>query len=84
MTVPGSLAWFARHELRLSWRDWMSMMTAGKRGRERAVILAFLVFAGFMHLLAYAVVGPALRAGITPDKATLALVTGGALLSLFL
>ncbi len=27
------LRWFARHEFRLFWRDWTSMMTAGKRRR---------------------------------------------------
>ena len=78
---PASLSWFARHELSLAWRDGWSMMTAGKRGREPVVAIALLIFAIFMHLLAYAVVAPAVRAGIVPDKATLTLVTGGALLS---
>ena len=32
MARPTSLAWFARHELGLAWRDWLSMMTAGKSG----------------------------------------------------
>ena len=27
---PQSVAWFVRHELLLAWRDWLSMMTAGK------------------------------------------------------
>ena len=31
MIHSGSLAWFARHELRLSWRDLMHMLTAGDR-----------------------------------------------------
>src|ERR1700757_3241956 len=25
------LAWFARHELRLAWREWLSMMNGGAR-----------------------------------------------------
>ena len=34
---PASLtSWFAAHEFRLAWRDWLSMMTAGRRGRERS------------------------------------------------
>src|SRR5437660_1797201 len=33
--AAGSLAWFANHELRLAWRDWLSMMTAGPRGGAR-------------------------------------------------
>ena len=81
MMQPAGLGWFARHELSLAWRDWLSMMTAGKRGREPLVAVALVVFAGLMHLLAYVVIAPAVRAGITPDKATLTLVTGGALLS---
>ena len=78
---PATLTWFARHELSLAWRDGWSMMTAGKRGREPIVAAALVVFAALMHLLAYAVIAPAARAGIVPDKATLTLVTGGALLS---
>ena len=34
MVRPTSLTWFARHELGLAWRDWLSMMTAGKSGKE--------------------------------------------------
>ncbi len=78
---PATLTWFARHELSLVWRDFMSMMTAGKRRREPLVVLALLVFAALVHLLAYAVVAPLADAGIEPDKATLALVTGSAFLS---
>ena len=33
---PGTAIWFARHESRLAWRDWLSMMTAGRRARRRA------------------------------------------------
>ena len=78
---PATLTWFARHELSLAWRDGWSMMTAGKRGREPVVAVALAIFAMLMHLLAYAVIAPAVRQGIVPDKATLTLVTGGALLS---
>ena len=68
---PATLGWFARHELSLAWRDGWSMMTAGKRGREPVVAVALVIFAVFMHLLAYVVVAPAVQAGIMPDKATL-------------
>ena len=63
MSRPATLAWFARHEVGLVWRDWLSMMTAGKRGREPLVALALLGFAALLHLLAYAIVGPLARAG---------------------
>ena len=31
MTSATALAWFARHELRLAWREWLAMMTGGRR-----------------------------------------------------
>jgi ABC-2 type transport system permease protein len=52
----GTLAWFARHEFRLAWRDWLAMMTAGGRARTRTVAIALVVFAAVMHLIAYAMV----------------------------
>ena len=41
--APQSLGWFARHELMLAWRDWLSMMTAGRRTRERIMIAIALL-----------------------------------------
>jgi ABC-2 type transport system permease protein len=52
-----ALTWFARHEIRLAWREWLAMMTAGRRGRKRAAIIGLLIFAALMHLPAYAVIG---------------------------
>jgi ABC-2 type transport system permease protein len=52
---PGTLAWFARHEFRLAWRDWLSMMTAGGRTRLRTVVIALLVVAVVMHLIAHGI-----------------------------
>jgi hypothetical protein len=81
---PGTLAWFARHEFRLAWRDWLAMMTAGGRARMRTVAIALVIFAVVMHLIAYAMVSR--YAGIVahPDKTALVVVTGSALLSLSL
>jgi len=75
------LAWFARHELRLAWRDWVYMLTAGERRRKRTVVIALVIFALFMHLLAYATVAAYAGAARDPDKLTLVVVTGSALLS---
>ena len=36
MSSATDLAWFARHEIRLAWREWLAMMTGGRRGRKRA------------------------------------------------
>ena len=79
MSRPDTLVWLASHELRLGWRDWLSLMTAGRRTRARTVSIALIVFAVFMHALAYSMV--ARYAQAVPDKATLVAVTGCALLS---
>jgi len=76
---PDTLIWLASHELRLGWRDWVSMMTAGRRNRARTVAVALVVFAVFMHLVAWSMVGR--YAGAGPGKATLVVVTGTVLLS---
>ena len=34
MSAAADLAWFARHEIRLAWREWLAMMTGGRRGAE--------------------------------------------------
>ena len=56
MSSATHLSWFARHEFRLAWREWLAMMTGGRRRRSRAVI-GLLIFAAILHLPAYAVVG---------------------------
>ncbi len=57
MSSAAALSWFARHEIRLAWREWLAMMTAGRKGRKRAAIVGLIVFAAIMHLPAYAVIG---------------------------
>jgi ABC-2 type transport system permease protein len=81
---PGTLAWFARHEFRLAWRDWLTMMTAGGRARVRTVAIALVVFAVIMHLIAYAIVSRYAGLAAHPDKTALVVITGSALLSLSL
>jgi hypothetical protein len=29
MTGPGTIAWFAQHEMRLAWRDWVWLLSGG-------------------------------------------------------
>ena len=81
MTGAASLAWFAHHEIRLAWRDWLSMLTAGKRRRARVVALAFLTFAIFMHFIAYSVVAQFADIQVDADRATLVVITGCVLLA---
>jgi ABC-2 type transport system permease protein len=75
------MAWFARHELRLAWRDWLGMMTAGGRTRIRTLAIVLVVLAVVMHLVAYSMVGRFAAIGLDADKATLVVITGSALLS---
>jgi ABC-2 type transport system permease protein len=72
--TAGTLPWFAAHELRLAWRDFLSMMTAGRPGRGRMVTVALVVFAVFMHVIAWSMVMNHGEAG--PDLPTLVAVTG--------
>jgi ABC-2 type transport system permease protein len=81
VSQPATLAWFARHELNLHWRDWLSMMTAGKRGREPILAAVAVVFVVLIHLLAYYLIAPVAKTGIGPDKTTLVTLTGTAFLS---
>ncbi len=77
--APGTTVWFARHESRLAWRDWLSMITAGRRERLRRVVIAILVFAIFMHFVAYWMVGRFADAVV--DRSMLVTITGTILLS---
>ena len=79
MTQPGTAIWFARHESRLAWRDWLTMMTAGRRARRRAVALGFLAFVVCMHGVAYLVVGRFAAAAI--DKHMLVGISATLMLS---
>jgi len=79
--MAGTLVWFANHELRLAWRDFLSMMTAGRRGRERVVAIALVVFIVFAHALAWYFVARYVNVGTEPDKPALVVITGTVLLS---
>jgi len=81
VSAPATIPWLAGHELRLGWRDWLSMMTAGRRRRFRFVVIALTVFAAFMHLLAWAMVGGYAATPVEAGKAQLVAVSGTLLLS---
>ena len=75
MSSATALTWFARHEIRLAWREWLAMMTAGRRGRKRAAVIGLILFAVIMHLPAYAVVGRFADLEAPLDKSTLIVIT---------
>jgi ABC-2 type transport system permease protein len=74
MSSATALTWFARHEIRLAWREWLAMMTGGRRKRKRAVI-GLIVFAAIMHLPAYAVIGRFADLQAPLDKSSLIVIT---------
>ncbi len=81
MTVrPATTLWFARHEINLAFRDWVSMMTAGKRHRQSTIVIILLIAAGILHLIANAIIGPWVSSGVGIDKPTLVMLTGSGLL----
>ena len=75
MSSAAALTWFARHELRLAWREWLAMMTAGRLGRKRRAVIGLVVFAAFMHLPAYAVIGRFAGLQAPLDKSSLIVMT---------
>jgi len=79
MSQAGTAVWFAHHESRLAWRDFVAMMTAGRRRRARQVAIGFAVFIVVMHVIAYSVVGRYADAAI--DRQLLIGVTAALLLS---
>ena len=81
MIQQASLTWLAGHELRLGWRDWVSLMTAGGRTRGRTAFVALVCIAIFMHVFAYWTVAAYADAGLGSDTAALVGITGTLILS---
>jgi ABC-2 type transport system permease protein len=80
VSAPGTVAWLARHEFRLAWRDWRSMITAGRRRHGRTIVAILVLFAVFMHGVAFVMLPRQFGSG-SNDKATLLIVTGCMILS---
>lgn len=81
MSKPASLPWFAAHEFGLFWRDWLSMMTAGKKSRERMLAFFIVIAAIFMHGLALLILTPLTQGGISTTIPVLVFIGGTLLLS---
>ena len=74
MSSATTLTWFARHEIRLAWREWLAMMT-GRRGRKRAAVIGLIIFAVILHFPAYAVIGGFADLHEPLDKSSLIVIT---------
>jgi ABC-2 type transport system permease protein len=71
----GSIFWFAHHEWRLAWRDWLWLMS-GRRWRRRRVALGLIAVALFLHGFAYLVLYQSADLPRPPDKRMLVMLTG--------
>ncbi len=71
-----SFVWLARHEFRLTWREWMAMMTGGKRTRLIGWIVGGALVYGFITMIAWFAIRPWVEAGAVLDKQTLLVVSG--------
>ena len=80
MNNSPALAWFARHEFTLAWRDLYALMSANRPGRGRKILVGLALLAAALHLLAWAALRPYVAGGIEPDKHVLIIVTGFLLL----
>ncbi len=74
--TAGSLGWFARHEFNLSWRDFVRMMSAGKPGREKAVVVFMFLAVIITHAIAYMFLGNSVGNIDTGSKSILLTVSG--------
>jgi ABC-2 type transport system permease protein len=71
----GTISWFAYHEWRLAWRDWLWLMS-GRRWSKRRVALGLIAIALFLHGFAYLVLYQSADLSRPPDKRMLAILTG--------
>ena len=82
--MTATISWFAKHEARLAWRDWVALMTAGHRRRLRTVIVGFAAFALFMHVLAWLMLRSVSDLTDADYKRVLVMVTGSLAMTLSL
>ena len=55
MRRGGTIFWFACHEWRLAWRDWLWLVSGRRRSRRR-LALGLIAIALFLHGFAYLVI----------------------------
>ena len=81
MSSSGSLLWFARHEIRLAWRDVVSMLSGGRRRPARSLIIGVVVFVLFLHAVAYLAFAGMGLISTSPNLPTLVAIMSGIVLS---
>jgi ABC-2 type transport system permease protein len=79
VSQAGTVAWFARHEVRLAWRDWRWLIS-GRRRSTRNVVLGLIAVALLLHGFAYLILYRNPDLASPPDKRMLVLLTGSVVL----
>ena len=80
MRRPGSLAWFARHELRLAWRDWSWLLSGGHSRHWGFGAAGLVLVVAFMHALAGVTLPRTGNFPAPPDRRALVMIGGTLLL----
>lgn len=75
MSRAGTIFWFAHHEWRLAWRDWL-WLVSGRRWSRRRVALGLIAIALFLHGFAYLVLYRSADLSRPPDKRMFVMLTG--------
>jgi ABC-2 type transport system permease protein len=75
MSGSGTVLWFARHEARLAWREWLWLLSGRRRGRRR-LVLGVIVLALVLHGFAYLAVHRHADLSRPPDRRMLVALTG--------
>ncbi len=75
-----AFAFLARHEARLAWRDWLAMLTGGRRGRGWKISVGLAVVVAVLHAIAWRMIAPYVEA-VGDDRATWLVLTGSAFLA---
>ncbi len=76
MSRAGTIVWFAHHEGRLAWRDWLWLMSGGGRRSRRRVALGLIAIALLLHGFAYLVLYRHADLSGPPDMQMLVVLTG--------
>jgi ABC-2 type transport system permease protein len=81
MIRPSTIGWLALHEARLSWRDWLYLITGGHSRRAVTSGLVFIAFVVFLHGLAYLMLGSSANLADIEDTQILLVITGSLAMS---
>ena len=81
MSSSASLSWFAGHEFTLAWRDWVALMSGGRKLRDRAILVGMALFAIAMHGFAYWILKDTFATYQDIDVGLLVMISAGVILT---